>query len=237
MIAAGGYQHIRMVDLTSNNLNPVVKYEVSKNIMSVGFQEDGRWMFTGGEDCSARIWDLKMRNLSCQRIFQANAPVNCVCLHPNQQELVVGDQSGVIHIWNLQNDQSEQLIPEPSTSIQSISIDSQGLYMAAVNNKGNCYVWALSGGGPKESSQLHPKNRILAHKRYGLCCKFSPDSQFLVTFAADSQYLITASSDSTARLWSLKTGEVKREYQAHQKALTAVAFRDIHGLKPANSLE
>ena len=98
-------------------------------------KEEGRWMYTGGEDCSARIWDLKMRNLSCQRIFQANAPVNCVCLHPNQQELVVGDQSGVIHIWNLQNDQSEQLIPEPSSSIQSISIDPQGLYMAAVNNK------------------------------------------------------------------------------------------------------
>ena len=47
----------------------------------------------------------------------------------------MGDQSGVIHIWNLQNDHSEQLIPEPSTSIQSINIDSQGLYMAAVNNK------------------------------------------------------------------------------------------------------
>jgi len=139
MLAAGGYQHIRMFDLTSGNLNPVVNYEgISKNIMTVGFQEDGRWMYTGGEDCSARIWDLKMRNLSCQRIFQANAPVNCVCLHPNQQELVVGDQSGVIHIWNLQNDQSEQLIPEPSTSIQSISIDPQGLYMAAVNNKVVC---------------------------------------------------------------------------------------------------
>jgi len=186
MLAAGGYQHIRMFDLTSGNLNPVVNYEgISKNIMTVGFQEDGRWMYTGGEDCSARIWDLKMRNLSCQRIFQANAPVNCVCLHPNQQELAVGDQSGVIHIWNLQNDHSEQLIPEPSTSIQSINIDSQGLYMAAVNNKGNCYVWALTGGGPKESSQLHPKNKILAHKRYGLCCKFSPDSQYLVTSAAD----------------------------------------------------
>ena len=51
--------------------------------------------------------------------------------------------------------------------------------------QGNCYVWALTGGGPKESSQLHPKNKILAHKRYGLCCKFSPDSQYLVTSAAD----------------------------------------------------
>lgn len=21
------------------------------------FQEDGKWMYTGGEDCTARIWD------------------------------------------------------------------------------------------------------------------------------------------------------------------------------------
>ena len=39
MLAAGGYQHIRMFDLTSGNLNPVVNYEgISKNIMTVGFQ-------------------------------------------------------------------------------------------------------------------------------------------------------------------------------------------------------
>ena len=129
------------------------------------FQEDGRWMYTGGEDCSAKIWDLKMRNLSCQRIYQANAPVTSVALHPNQQELIIGDQSGIIHIWNLQSDQSEQLIPEADISIQSLSVDPQGLYLAAINNKGNCYVWALSDGGPKQSSQLHPKNKILAHKR------------------------------------------------------------------------
>ena len=126
----------RMFDLTSGNLSPVVNFEgISKNVMTVGFQvlpiidtnwwntisnkqAEGRWMFTGGEDCTARIWDLKMRNLSCQvystmdrrrfqlsspqRIFQANAPVTCACLHPNQQEMVVGDQSGAIHIWNLQ---------------------------------------------------------------------------------------------------------------------------------------
>ena len=99
------------------------------------FQEDGRWMYTGGEDCTAKIWDLKMRNLSCQREYRANAIVNCVCLHPNQQELIIGDQSGIIHIWNLQNNQSEQLIPEANISIQSLAIDPQGLYLAAINNK------------------------------------------------------------------------------------------------------
>ena len=39
MLAAGGYQHIRMFDLTSGDLNPVVNYGgISKNVMTVGFQ-------------------------------------------------------------------------------------------------------------------------------------------------------------------------------------------------------
>lgn len=38
------------------------------------------------------------------------APVNCVSLHPNQAELIVGDQSGVIHLWDLRSDHNEQLV-------------------------------------------------------------------------------------------------------------------------------
>uniref|UniRef100_A0A170Y8M4 Target of rapamycin complex subunit lst8 n=1 Tax=Triatoma infestans TaxID=30076 RepID=A0A170Y8M4_TRIIF len=64
-------------------------------------------MYTGGEDCSARIWDLRAKNLQCQRIFQVTAPVNCVWLHPNQYELIVGDQSGVIHLWDLKTDHND----------------------------------------------------------------------------------------------------------------------------------
>ena len=45
-------------------------------------------MFTGGEDCSARIWDLRTRNLQCQRVYQVKAPVNCVILHPNQVRII-----------------------------------------------------------------------------------------------------------------------------------------------------
>lgn len=49
-----------MYDLNSNNPNPIISYDgVNKNIASVGFHEDGRWMYTGGEDCTARIWDLR----------------------------------------------------------------------------------------------------------------------------------------------------------------------------------
>ncbi|XP_066869103.1 target of rapamycin complex subunit LST8 isoform X2 [Kogia breviceps] len=309
-----GYQHIRMYDLNSNNPNPIISYDgVNKNIASVGFHEDGRWMYTGGEDCTARIWDLRSRNLQCQRIFQVNAPINCVCLHPNQAELIVGDQSGAIHIWDLKTDHNEQLIPEPEVSITSAHIDPDASYMAAVNStsqqiscsrhpqtahfqafallfplsgcpplilfftfllassilqegQGNCYVWNLTGGIGDEVTQLIPKTKIPAHTRYALQCRFSPDSTLLATcsadqtckiwrtsnfslmtelsikssnpgessrgwmwgcaFSGDSQYIVTASSDNLARLWCVETGEIKREYGGHQKAVVCLAFND-----------
>lgn len=36
----------------------------------------------------------------------------------------------------------------------------------------------------------------------------------------------TASSDNNARLWSVNTGEIKREYGGHEKAVVCLAFRD-----------
>ena len=46
----------------SSNPNPVINYDgVSKNVTAVGFHEDGKWMYTGGEDSSAIIRDLKNR--------------------------------------------------------------------------------------------------------------------------------------------------------------------------------
>lgn len=192
LIAAAGYQNIFMHDLGSSNPNSVLNYEgVSKNITSLGFQEDGKWMYTGSEDCSARIWDLRASSFQCQRIFQVSAPVNCVSLHPNQSELIVGDQSGIVHLWDLRSDHNEQLIPEAEASIQDISIDSDGTYMAAVNNKGHCYVWALAGGITDEPTKLTPRHKIIAHRNYALRCKFSPDSTLLVT----------TSADQTARIW------------------------------------
>ncbi|NXF95545.1 LST8 protein, partial [Eubucco bourcierii] len=223
-----------------------------------------------GHMCSiltpSSLFPHRSRNLQCQRIFQVNAPINCVCLHPNQAELIVGDQSGAIHIWDLKTDHNEQLIPEPEVSVNSVHIDPDASYMAAVNSSGNCYVWNLTGGIGEEVTQLIPKTKIPAHNRYALQCKFSPDSTLLATcsadqtckiwrtsnfslmtelsiksnnpgetsrgwmwdcaFSGDSQYIVTASSDNLARLWCVETGEIKREYSGHQKAVVCLAFND-----------
>lgn len=45
-------------------------------------------------------------------------------------------------------------------------------------------------------------------------------------FTNDSKYLFTGSSDCVARLWKIESKSVEREYIGHQKAITAIAFRD-----------
>uniref|UniRef100_A0AAG5DMP3 Target of rapamycin complex subunit lst8 n=1 Tax=Anopheles atroparvus TaxID=41427 RepID=A0AAG5DMP3_ANOAO len=205
MLAACGYQHIRLYDLHSNY--PIVNFEgVPKNVTSVGFQEDGKWMYTGGEDGKVRIWDMSSPNPSCKRIFDCQSPVNAVCLLPNQVELLIAHQGGGIYLWDVKSDQHDHLLPEVECSIQDVAVSPNGAYMAAVNNKGNCFIWTLSsaGGSPGHGSQLtrsEAKLKIQAHEKYGLRCRFSPDSSMLVT----------CSGDGTARIYRTDTWALHAE--------------------------
>lgn len=61
--------------------------------------------------------------MQCQRIFQTTAPITSICLHPNQCELILGDQSGLLHIWDLKTDHSEQLVSVKSTLMQFFSLN------------------------------------------------------------------------------------------------------------------
>ncbi len=152
-------------------------------------------MYTGGEDNSARIWDLRSRTIQCQRIFQVNTPVNSVCLHPNQSELFVADQNGTLYLWDLRTDHNEQLLPEPGVSILCVAVDPDATMLAAVNSKGFCYVWNLISGANGESSRLVPKCRFECHKKYPLKCYFSPDSTMFVTTSADHSAKVWRTAD------------------------------------------
>ncbi|CDW51951.1 target of rapamycin complex subunit lst8 [Trichuris trichiura] len=266
MLASAGHQRIRMYDLQTANPNPVVNYEgVKRNVTAIGFNANMRWMYTGGEDHSARIWDMRARSLQCQRIFQVTTPVTCVCLHPNQVELFVGDQSGTIHLWDLRNDHNEQFMPEMNSMIQSIDVDNDGTMLAAVTHRGMLYTWSLASGLVIPGvSRTHPKVKMEVHPKYTLRCRISPDSTLMVTtsadqkakvwktsdysevavltvpsqrwvwdcaFTLDSQFIFTCSSDNFLRLWRCEGGPPVYEYTGHQRAVTALAFRDtrFHG--------
>eukprot|EP00897_Mesotaenium_endlicherianum_P005186 jgi/Mesen1/4696/ME000241S03733 len=248
LLAAAGNPHIRLYEVNSSSTQPYISYDGhTNNVTAVGFQCDGKWMYSGSEDGTVKIWDL--RAPGCQREYESRAAVNTVVLHPNQSELISGDQNGNIRV------------PEVDTAIRSLTVMWDGGLVVAANNNGTCYVWRLVRGA-QTTTNFEPLHRLEAHNAYILKCLLSPEfgepNRYLATtssdhtvkiwnldtfalertlvghqrwvwdcvFSVDGAYIVTASSDGTARLWEVASGETIRTYQGHTRAATCCALND-----------
>lgn len=254
-LAVAGNPHVRFFDINTTNSSPVTSFDGhSGNVTSCGFQRDGKWMYTGSEDGTVKIWDL--RASGCQRNYECGSAVNSVALHPNQAELVCGTQDGEIRVFDLAADACTRTeSPAGEIAIRSISIEPDASRAVVANNKGTVFVYSLA---PEDTSSFELAHTMEAHKTYILNALFSPDGKYIATasadktiklwnsrdyrlnkvlkghtrwvwdcvFSADSAYLVTASSDNTARLWDLAQGETIRHYTGHHKAVSCVALSD-----------
>uniref|UniRef100_A0A915CWG0 Target of rapamycin complex subunit lst8 n=1 Tax=Ditylenchus dipsaci TaxID=166011 RepID=A0A915CWG0_9BILA len=128
-LAVGAWQNLRMYSLKEPTANGLHTFSVhdQKNVTAVGFQADGKWMYTGGEDGMAKIWDMRVSTsstqLNCQRIFQVNTPIHSVALHPNQVELIVADSAGALYVWDLRTDRDDSLVTEVDLAEHILHVD------------------------------------------------------------------------------------------------------------------
>lgn len=90
-LAAGGNPHIRLFEINnSSNQNPILTLEGhTGNVTSLGFQRNGRYLYSGSEDGTVKLWDLRSPTFS--RSFDSKGAVNSVSLHPNQAEIISGE--------------------------------------------------------------------------------------------------------------------------------------------------
>ena len=109
-------------------------------------------------------------------------------------------------------------MPENQVSVLSIDINREGTILAAVNNRGRCYIWYFRTEIEQDSyetDKLIPRYKFNAHNSYVLKCKFSPNSK----------YLATSSADQTTRIWRLEDFSLVQELKhEHQQWVWDVAF-------------
>lgn len=256
-LAAAGNPHVRLYEVQTTNQNPITSFDGhTGNVTAVQFQAAGRWIVTGSEDGSIKIWDVRAPGV--QRDYESKVPITDVVIHPNQGEVISCDQNGSVKIWDLaENICTHELYPEEDTPCASVSVAADGSMLIAANNKGNIYSWRAKTKG--DLTKLEQPQCIQAHPKYITKALLSPDTKTLATcsadhtvklwntddfsldrtltghkkwvwdcsFSADSAYLVTASSDHTSQLWDLANGETIRQYNGHQKAVVCCALHDV----------
>lgn len=234
-LAAAGNPHVRLFEINTNNPNPVRERDFplqhralfspasqvtsfdghTGNVTALGFHRDGKWMYTGSEDKTIKIWDLRAPN--CQREYECNAAVNTVVLHPNQAELISGDQQGNIRVWDLTaNACSRELVPAGAVGVRSLSVSADATRLVAANNSGACFIWRLSHSEPRgaEGVAFEPLRRLQAHDTYVLKVALSPDGTKLAT----------TSADHTVKLWSMSDFSLLKTLTGHQRWVWDAVF-------------
>ena len=60
LLGVAGNPHVRLYEINSNNFNPLLSFDGHVgNVTSVGFQKDRKWLYSGGEDATVKIWDIR----------------------------------------------------------------------------------------------------------------------------------------------------------------------------------
>lgn len=117
---------------------------------SVGFNKDGKWIFTASEDSTVKIWDV-MGASSSQQEFKFSAAVTSAVLHPNQAEIVCGLQNGSLRVIDLVSNKVTRILgPDPESSLRSVAVSANGRFLACCNSSGTLYVWELPQTSCKE---------------------------------------------------------------------------------------
>ena len=225
-LAAAGNPTIRLYEINNAaNHNPVLTLEGHTGaVTSLGFQRDGRYLYSGSEDGAVILWDLRSPNPS--RKFDAKAAVNSVALHPNQAQILSADQAGSVKVWDLGSSACvNDVTPDPKAhSIQAVEVSEDGRTLVAANSHAEVFVWTCSSapeyvessGCAYSASKLAPVTRFRAHPTgtYLTSAKISPDCRTLVT----------TSSDRTARLWDTTSWDLTSTLAQHTKWVWDAVF-------------
>ena len=115
-LAAAGVNTVKLYDVaqsaaaSSTNVAPLVTLQGhTANVTSLAWQNEAKWLVSGSEDGTVKIWDV--RTSSPQRNYAHLASVNDLALHSNQGELISCDQNGAIKVWDLGGDRcSHELV-------------------------------------------------------------------------------------------------------------------------------
>lgn len=218
-LAVAGNPQVRCYDILARNScssDPICSYQGhTNNVGAMGFEVDGRWLYTGSEDGTIRVWDS--RTQKCQLCYENHGlfervSIHSVDLHPNQVELIAGDNQGKVLVWDLTGNRIRRtLIPEEGVPVRSVCIAPDAKLVVCANHEGTCYAWQLSDEEPGDDAQqkIDPLQKIDAHSAYVLRCVFSPEAKVLATTSADNTTNIWRShAEGFARCHTL-TGHTK----------------------------
>jgi len=243
------YAHLKQVALDSvwEHIN-VSGHDGVVN--SVALSTNGKYVLTGGEDTTVRLWNTTDGN--CEKILSGHSDsVTTVTFSACQRYAVSASKDRMLKLWDLKEDSCTRTFSGHTDHVTCITLDPNGKYLVSGSKDKSLRLWGLHTG-----ELLHV---FKGHMQPVNCCRIHYDWRYiysggddktiyvwdittgksLTTFGTfgghskrvtqicssyDSRTLLTASEDGTLKLWDAETGNCNKTINAHTQPVTSISI-------------
>ena len=170
-------------------------------VISVAVSPSGKYIATGSEDNTARLWSIEGKLLNTFKGYQGW--VNSVAFSPDSKYIATGSQDNTVRLWSIEG-KLLKTFKNHQKGVYSVAFSPDGKYIATGSQDNTMRLWSIEGKLLK-TFKGHQKG------------------VYSVAFSPDGKYIVSASFDSTVRIWSIE-GQLLNTLQGHQGAVLSVTF-------------
>ncbi|KAF5308966.1 hypothetical protein D9758_018970 [Tetrapyrgos nigripes] len=178
-------------------------------VFSVAYSPDGRYIVSGSDDNTVRIWDVQTGHQYGESFAGHTRWVRSVAFSPDGRHVVSGSDDHTIRIWDIQTGQQVgESLEGHRDLVNSVAFSPDGKHVVSGSDDNTVRIWDVQTG-----------------QQFGEPLEGHTEGVTSVAYSLDGRHVVSGSGDNTVRIWDLQTGHQFRGcFVGHTEAVWSVAF-------------
>ncbi|MEM3564526.1 MAG: hypothetical protein QXR19_14930 [Candidatus Jordarchaeaceae archaeon] len=177
-----------------------VLLRVGRNIVSVCWSPDGRYIAGGGADGTITIWDSE-KGIRRRTLYKSS-PVLSVCWSPDGRYIAGGGADGTITIWDFESEMNIESLLDYVERGETVSYINLGDTIKSISWSPNGQYIAVAVGNI-EILDVNSEERLKTYQ--------SDRAINCVCWSPDGHYIAGGTSDNMLIIWTFETNPLKEE--------------------------